>query len=88
MNSSQEGMDGMMMGESMNQPRNNNGSRRNNNSAMMGGRKGSKTRKSGRKPSKWNLFVKKIYMDMKKKMGKKASFKMALKEASRRKKDM
>jgi hypothetical protein len=61
---------------------------RKNNSAMMGGRRSKKTRKGGRKPSKWNLFVKKIYMDMKKKMGKKASFKMALKEASRRKKDM
>ena len=84
MNSSQEGMDGMM-GMPMNNGSARRGTRKNDNSAMMGGRK---TRKGGRKPSKWNMFVKKIYMDMKKKMGKKASFKMALKEASRRKKDM
>ena len=48
---------------------------------MMGGKK-------GRKASKWNLFTQKVYREMKKKMGKKASFSMALKEASRRKGEM
>jgi len=56
--------------------------RRNNSRKNMEGGK----RK--RKASKWNLFTKKIFMQMKKKMGKKASFKMALKEASRRKREM
>lgn len=52
--------------------------------AAMGGR-----RRSGktRKASPWNLFVKKIYGEMKKKHGKGASFSDALKEASRRKKE-
>ena len=50
--------------------------------AAVGGRR--KTRKA----SPWNLFVKKIYGEMKRKHGKGASFGDALKEASRRKKDM
>jgi hypothetical protein len=50
--------------------------------AAMGGRR--KTRKA----SPWNLFVKKIYGEMKRKHGKSASFGDALKEASRRKKEM
>ena len=58
--------------------------RRNGNS-MMGGKK---SRKGGRKASKWNMFTQKVYREMKKKMGKKASFSMALKEASRRKGEM
>ena len=47
-------------------------------------------RRSGktRKASPWNLFVKKVYGEMKKKHGKGASFSDALKEASRRKKEM
>lgn len=47
-------------------------------------RKGGKTRKA----SKWNLFVKKIYQEMKRKHGKSASFSAALKEASKRKREM
>ena len=50
--------------------------------AAVGGRR--KTRKA----SPWNLFVKKIYGEMKRKHGKGASFGDALKEASRRKKEM
>jgi len=46
--------------------------------------RGGKTRKA----SPWNLFVKKIYGEMKRKHGKGASFSDALKEASRRKKEM
>jgi len=49
-----------------------------------GGRRGGKTRKA----SPWNLFVKKVYGEMKRKHGKGASFSDALKEASRRKKEM
>jgi hypothetical protein len=49
-----------------------------------GRRRGGKTRKA----SPWNLFVKKIYGEMKRKHGKGASFSDALKEASRRKKEM
>ena len=73
------------MNSSMSTRRNNRrNNRKNNNSRRsMDGGKGKK-----RKASKWNLFTKKIFMEMKKKMGKKASFKMALKEASRRKKEM
>ena len=52
--------------------------------AVMGGRRGGKTRKA----SPWNLFVKKIFGEMKRKHGKGASFSDALKEASRRKKEM
>ncbi len=50
--------------------------------AQSGGRR--KTRKA----SPWNMFVKKIFQEMKKKQGKKASFSAALKEASRRKSEM
>jgi hypothetical protein len=50
--------------------------------AQSGGRR--KTRKA----SPWNKFVKKIYDEMRRKMGKKASFSAALKEASRRKSEM
>ena len=65
---------------------NSNSTRRNRrNGNMMGGRK---SRKGGRKASKWNMFTQKVYREMKKKMGKKASFSMALKEASRRKGEM
>ena len=49
-----------------------------------GRRRGGKTRKA----SPWNLFVKKIFGEMKRKHGKGASFSDALKEASRRKKEM
>lgn len=49
---------------------------------LKGGR-----RRSTRKASKWNMFVKKVYHDMKRK-DKNATFGDALKEASRRKKDM
>jgi len=52
--------------------------------AEGGRRRGGKTRKA----SPWNLFVKKIYGEMKRKHGKGASFSDALKEASRRKKEM
>ena len=52
--------------------------------AEGGRRRGGKTRKA----SPWNLFVKKVYGEMKKKHGKGASFSDALKEASRRKKEM
>jgi hypothetical protein len=51
-------------------------------------RRASRGARKTRKASKWNLFVQKIYKDMKKKMGKKASFSAALKEASRRKGSM
>jgi len=65
---------------------NSNSTRRNRrNGNMMGGRK---SRKGGRKASKWNMFTQKVYREMKKKIGKKASFSMALKEASRRKGEM
>jgi len=52
------------------------------------GRKGSKgTRKMGKKVSKWTNFVKKIYVEMKRKN---PSVKLgaAMKEASRRKSEM
>jgi len=49
---------------------------------------GGARRRKTRKASPWNLFVKKIYGEMKKKHGKAASFGDALKEASRRKKEM
>jgi hypothetical protein len=52
------------------------------NEAMMGGRR--KTRKA----SPWNKFVQKIYQEMKRKLGKAASFGDALKEASKRKSEM
>ena len=65
---------------------NSNSTRKNRrNGNMMGGRK---SRKGGRKASKWNMFTQKVYREMKKKIGKKASFSMALKEASRRKGEM
>ena len=51
--------------------------------AQSGGR-----RRKTRKASSWNKFVKKIFDEMKRKMGKAASFSAALKEASRRKSEM
>ena len=53
--------------------------------AQAGGakKKGKKTRKA----SPWNIFVKKVYMEMKRK-DKGAKFGDALKEASRRKSEM
>ena len=36
-----------------------------------------------RKPSSWAMTVKKVYADLKKKMGKKATLGMAMKQASR-----
>jgi hypothetical protein len=51
-------------------------------------RRASRGARKTRKASKWNLFVKKIYQEMKRKQGKKASFSEALKEASRRKGSM
>jgi hypothetical protein len=82
-------MNGMMAPAGNNTRRNN----RKNNGSMMGGKKSRKNNnmmggKKGRKASKWNLFTQKVYREMKKKMGKKASFSMALKEASRRKGEM
>lgn len=50
-----------------------------------GARKG---RRGTRKASPWNMFVKKIFTEMKRKKGKAASFSDALKEASRRKSEM
>lgn len=54
--------------------------------AQSGGRR-RKARKT-RKASPWNKFVQKIYLEMKRKQGKAASFSAALKEASRRKSEM
>jgi hypothetical protein len=51
--------------------------------AQKGGRRG-----RSRKASPWNKFVQKIYLEMKRKQGKGASFSAALKEASRRKSEM
>jgi hypothetical protein len=47
----------------------------------------SKKRKGTRKASKWTMFVKKIYGEMKRK-NKNASLGEAMKEASRRKSEM
>ncbi len=60
-------------------------SRKQNMNAQAGGRK--KTRKMNKKASQWTAFVKKIYMEMKKKN---PSVKLgaAMKEASRRKSEM
>jgi hypothetical protein len=62
---------------------------RKNNMEMMGGKKKKNMTMSGgkRKASPWNKFVKKIYSEMRRK-DKDASFSDALKEASRRKKEM
>ena len=43
-----------------------------------------KTRKTGSKASAWAMEVKKVYGEMKKKMGSKATLGMAMKECSRR----
>ena len=51
------------------------------------GRKGGKTRKLSKGASKWTAFVQKIYKEMKSK-SKTATFSQALKEASKRKKEM
>jgi hypothetical protein len=48
---------------------------------------GGRRRKGTRKASKWNMFVKKIYQDMKRK-DKSATFSQALKVASKRKGEM
>ena len=44
------------------------------------------TRKVGRKASSWAMEVKKVYGELKKKMGKRATLSMAMKECSRRRK--
>lgn len=49
--------------------------------------KGSKSRKMGKKMSKWTTFVKKVYGEMKKK-DKNVKLGAAMKEASRRKDEM
>ena len=46
----------------------------------------SATRKVGKKAGAWAMEVKKVYGELKKKMGKKATLKMAMKECSRRRK--
>jgi len=67
------------------------GKRRTRKNNMMGGKR--RTRKNNtmmggkRKASSWNKFVKKIYQEMRRK-DKDASFSNALKEASKRKKEM
>ena len=67
------------------------GKRRSRKNNMMGGKR--RTRKNNtmsggkRKASPWNKFVKKIFQEMRRK-DKDASFGDALKEASRRKKEM
>jgi hypothetical protein len=48
----------------------------------MKGKKSMKASKA-RKPSSWAMTVKKVYADLKKKMGKKATLGMAMKQASR-----
>jgi hypothetical protein len=48
---------------------------------------GAKHKKKTRKLSKWNMFVKKIYHDMKRK-DKSVTFSDALREASKRKSEM
>jgi hypothetical protein len=48
---------------------------------------GAKHKKKTRKLSKWNMFVKKVYHDMKRK-DKSATFSDALREASKRKSEM
>jgi hypothetical protein len=58
--------------------------RKNSRSNQSGG---AKKKRSTRKASPWNMFVKKIYMEMKRK-NKGAKFGDALKEASRRKSEM
>ncbi len=50
-------------------------------------RKGGKTRKLGGKAKQWTAFVKKIYVEMKKK-NPAAKLGAAMKEASRRKSEM
>lgn len=47
------------------------------------GKKASKSMKASKKPSSWAMTVKKVYADLKKKMGKKATLGMAMKQASR-----
>ncbi len=66
--------------------RKNNVAARKNNAAQAGGKR-RKTRKMNKKASQWTAFVKKIYMEMKKKN---PSVKLgaAMKEASRRKSEM
>jgi hypothetical protein len=44
------------------------------------------TRKMNKKAGAWAMEVKKVYGELKKKMGKKATLKMAMKECSRRRK--
>ena len=47
---------------------------------------GSAKRSGSRKASSWAMEVKKVYAEMKKKMGSKATLGMAMKECSRRRK--
>lgn len=45
-----------------------------------------RTRKMNRKAGNWAMEVKKVYGEMKRKMGKRATLSMAMKECSRRRK--